>query len=88
MPPLEEEAPKEGDEAKDKDKEKEKKKLEPLELTRPPAGPRGALDEMLRLGGRGSPQNGREREGNRFGTGGLGGPAGQLNTIEEDLHET
>lgn len=84
LPPLEEEeAPtKGGDEAK------EKKKPEPLELTRPPAGPRGALDEMLRLGGRGSPQNAREREGNRFGTGGLGGPGGQLNTIEEDLHET
>jgi len=54
---------------------------------KPPAGAaRGGLDEMLKLGGRGSPQN-REREGNRFASSHLG-PAVQLNTIEEDLHET
>lgn len=71
MPPLEEEEP-----TKPTEEAKEKKKPEPLELSRPPAGTRGALDEILRLGGRGSPQNSREREGNRFGTGGLGGPTG------------
>lgn len=53
---------------------------------KPPIGGRSALDEMLKLGGKGSPQNGREREGNRFAS--HLGPSTQLNTIEEDLHET
>jgi hypothetical protein len=79
--------PKEGD----ADKKKEKEKPAALDLDKngkPPAGPRGMLDEMLKLGGRGSPQNAGGREGGRFGTGGLAGPSAQLNTIEEDLHET
>lgn len=79
------ESPKEGDGDKKKDKPAA------LDLSsggKPPAGPRGVLDEMLKLGGRGSPQNAGGREGGRFGGGGLSGPSAQLNTIEEDLHET
>ena len=89
LPPLEEEeeatkeSPKEGD-----DKKKEKPAALDLNGAKPPAGPRGMLDEMLKLGGRGSPQNAGGREGGRFGTAGLSGPSAQLNTIEEDLHET
>jgi hypothetical protein len=60
LPPLEEE-----EEAKPKESPKEgaegdKKKEKPAALDlggsgKPPAGPRGMLDEMLKLGGRGSP---------------------------------
>ena len=87
LPPLEEEEP-----PKDGEPSKKKDKPQALELdskSKPAAGSRGMLDEMLKLGGRGSPQNAGAREGsNRFGNGGLSGPAAQLNTIEEDLHET
>lgn len=92
LPPLEEEEeakPKESPKEADGDKKKEKPAA--LDLSsggKPPAGPRGMLDEMLKLGGRGSPQNAGGREGGRFGGGGLSGPSAQLNTIEEDLHET
>jgi len=62
LPPLEEEeemfmkpkeSPKEGAEG-----DKKKEKPAALDLSgggKPPAGPRGVLDEMLKLGGRGSP---------------------------------
>lgn len=87
LPPLEEE-----DLKKEKEEEDEKKKKKPAALdinaSKPPAGSRGMLDEMLKLGGRGSPQNSRDRESNRFGASGVSGPLAQLNTIEEDLHET
>jgi len=51
LPPLEEE---EEEQKKEKEKEEEaekKKKPELLEIDKPPLGPRGALDEMLKLTG-------------------------------------
>ena len=84
LPPLQEEEP-----SKESENAKKKEKPQALELnSKSSTGPRGMLDEMLKLGGRGSPQNANAREGNRFGNGGLSGPSAQLNTIEEDLHET
>lgn len=54
LPPLEEEILK-----KEKEDEEEKKKMKVAALdigaSKPPAGSRAMLDEMLKLGGRGSP---------------------------------
>ena len=45
----------------------------------------GGLDEVLRIGGKTSPKGGEREPKNRFAS---HGPHTQLNTIEEDLHET
>ena len=74
LPPLEEEE-------KKKEEEKEKKKPEDLNIDKPAGA--GGLGEMLKLGGKGSPKDKDSgRASSHFG------PMGQLNTIEEDLHET
>lgn len=58
------------------------------------SGRGGMLSEVLKLGGasglgsRSSPSNSREKDGPKYGTAGLGSGPVQLNTIEEDLHET
>lgn len=97
MPPLDDEE----EDPKKKDEDQKKKKSMVLEITGKDgkalgesSKSGGMLSEVLKLGGgssigsRSSPSNSRERDGPKYGTAGIGGPSVQLNTIEEDLHET
>jgi hypothetical protein len=75
----------------DKEKEKDEKDAKKSDdfSGKPPAGPsKPAGEEFMRIGSKSSPK-GKDKEGaakNRFAS--HLGPTGQLNTIEEDLHET
>lgn len=81
-PPPEEN--KDKDKEKEIEKDKENKGKDYLETSKKP--PKGSgLEEVLKLGGK--PSKVGERDGkSRFAS--VHGPGGQLNTIEEDLHET
>jgi len=72
---------------KEKD-EKDSKKSDDFS-GKPPAGPsKPGGDEFMRIGSKNSPK-GKDKDAagkNRFAS--HLGPSGQLNTIEEDLHET
>lgn len=92
LPPLTDEevanakAEKEGD-GKEKKGEKVPEAADAAAAAKPPTGmSKGALDEMVKLGGRASPKSGDKEVRNRFAS--HLGAATQLNTIEEDLHET
>ena len=62
---------------KEDKKEDEKKSKDFLENGKKP--PKGGIEEVLKLGVKSGAKDGKSR---------FTGPAGQLNTIEEDLHET
>mmetsp|Transcript_14250 Transcript_14250/g.22195 ORF Transcript_14250/g.22195 Transcript_14250/m.22195 type:complete len:122 (-) Transcript_14250:691-1056(-) len=77
--------PSEEDESREgKDPEKEAKKKEIMELGKPG---KGMGQDILKIGGKVSPKNGKERDHLTKFASHLR-PATQLNTIEEDLHET
>lgn len=76
----------------EKDKEEESKDPKKSDdfSGKPPAGPsKPSGEEFMRIGSKNSPK-GKDKEAaaakNRFAS--HLGPQGQLNTIEEDLHET
>lgn len=77
-------------EEEEKDVKKSDKKSEDFS-GKPPAGPsKPSGEEFMKIGNKSPKGKDKEKEGpgkNRFASSHLG-PQGQLNTIEEDLHET
>ena len=93
LPPLTEEEiladklEKEKDAARKKGEKVEEKEGEGGPAGKPPTGmSRADMDKMVKLGGKASPKEGEKGARNRFAS--HLGAATQLNTIEEDLHET
>lgn len=74
---LEKLAAEKGKDAKEKDADKDKDAI---------TGKKGGLDDMLKLQGKASPKGGDKEGKSKFAS--HAGPTTQLNTIEEDLHET